>query len=301
MKTASLVFGFILVVGHPALFAEDLVAPQIELFYPQVSDQAQNALLEVKDGSVLFLKITGEEPLAVFFETKKLVPFPLETPKTFGVLVAIPPETKPANLKIEIQFKREKILKEFREFKVVSKAYPTENLSVAPAKGSPNKKDLVRILAEQKEIGKIYKTRSIPRLWKGALLKPMESVFTSVFGNRRMFNGITQSFHSGLDFKAPEGTPVLSAAAGKVLLAKDLFFSGHTVILDHGYGLFTLYAHLSKFSVKPGDQVNLKGLLGLSGKTGRVSGPHLHWGAVVGSVKVDPLDLTSDALAGKGF
>jgi murein DD-endopeptidase MepM/ murein hydrolase activator NlpD len=281
-------------------------AGQVELFYPDSpADLPGDSLLEVKDGSVLFLKISGMEPKSVNFLGKKLLTFPLEEKSSYGALVAIPPETAPGPLKVEVHFKETKQTSQVKEFKVVAKDYPTEQLKVAPGKGAPKKKDLPRIIAEKKEVGKIYKTLSTPRMWKGPLLRPLESDLTSVFGNRRMFNGVTQSFHSGVDFRAPEGTPVVSAAPGTVMLAKDLFFSGVTVILDHGYGLFTIYAHLSDVKVKPGDKVGIKTLLGLSGKTGRVSGPHLHWGAVVssssGAIKVDPMDLIADTISKRGF
>ena len=109
---------------------------------------------------------------------------------------------------------------------------------------------------------------------------------------RRLYNGEQRNFHPGLDLKAPVGTKIRAPENGKVVLAKNLFFTGNTVALDHGYGVITLYAHMSKIRVHLGDQVKPGDLLGLSGKTGRVSGPHLHWQAVIRGVKVNPAELT---------
>jgi murein DD-endopeptidase MepM/ murein hydrolase activator NlpD len=121
---------------------------------------------------------------------------------------------------------------------------------------------------------------------------PIDSKVTSIYGTKRTFNGEMRSFHQGLDLRAKTGTPVRAPAGGTVVLAKDLFFTGNTVILDHGYGIFTIYAHMSKLGVKKGEKVNVKQQLGLSGATGRASGPHLHWGAQVNKSKVNPLELT---------
>jgi murein DD-endopeptidase MepM/ murein hydrolase activator NlpD len=115
---------------------------------------------------------------------------------------------------------------------------------------------------------------------------------TSSFGSRRVYNGIQSSAHTGLDFKAPKGTPIYAASRGRVALAKNLFFTGNTVILDHGYGVLTLYAHMSKLKVKKGQMVEGGHLLGLSGMTGRVTGPHLHWMAIIHKQKVNPIGLT---------
>jgi murein DD-endopeptidase MepM/ murein hydrolase activator NlpD len=156
---------------------------------------------------------------------------------------------------------------------------------------NPKKKDLIRIRREQAEIAAIYKTITEQKHWDGPFALPIQSPVTSIFGTRRLFNGHQASFHQGLDLKAPEGSPIRSAAAGIVVLSKDLFFTGNTVLIDHGYGIFTIYAHLSKLGVAKGQAVKAGDLLGLSGATGRVSGPHLHWGAVIHRAKVNPSDL----------
>ena len=124
----------------------------------------------------------------------------------------------------------------------------------------------------------------------------MPGTATSVFGTRRVFNGKPRDPHSGLDLRAASGTPVHSSGPGVVSLAQELYYSGNTVIVDHGGGLFTIYAHLSEIRVQEGDTAEAGDVLGLSGATGRVTGPHLHWGAKIGSVPFDPTALLDRAL-----
>jgi murein DD-endopeptidase MepM/ murein hydrolase activator NlpD len=109
------------------------------------------------------------------------------------------------------------------------------------------------------------------------------------FGTRRVFNGELQSQHTGTDFRAQTGEPVHAAAAGVVRLAKDLFYSGNAVILDHGAGVFTSYSHLSRMEVRDGQRVEKGMVVGLAGATGRATGPHLHWAVKVNSVNVNPM------------
>ena len=177
-------------------------------------------------------------------------------------------------------------------FQVVLEKYHSEVLKVQALKVSPTrKKDLERIQKEQAEVGAIYQKVTEEKHWKGSFQLPIESAVTSEFGTQRVYNGKFKNFHTGLDLRAAMNTPVYAPAPGRVVLAKDLFFTGNTVMIDHGYGLITLYAHLNEFKVKKGDRVRTQQILGLSGKTGRVNGPHLHWQSVIHGVKVNPLGL----------
>jgi murein DD-endopeptidase MepM/ murein hydrolase activator NlpD len=116
-----------------------------------------------------------------------------------------------------------------------------------------------------------------------------------VFGVLSIYNGETRSRHSGADFLSPAGTPIAAPAAGRVLLAQDLYFTGNTVIVDHGLGLFSLFAHLSAIEVADGAAVAAGDLVGKVGSTGRVTGPHLHWTVRLGGARVDPLSLLASA------
>jgi murein DD-endopeptidase MepM/ murein hydrolase activator NlpD len=173
--------------------------------------------------------------------------------------------------------------------------YKSETLNhLNPEKvNKQTKKDLIRIQAEQKILDEIYARVTPEKYWKGPFSLPLESQITSPFGTKRVYNGEMKSFHKGLDFRATVGTPIHAASAGEVVLAQNLFFSGNTVILDHGYGLFTFYFHMSKLGVKKGSHVKQGEVLGLSGATGRVTGPHLHWQAAIHHEKFNPLWTTT--------
>lgn len=178
-------------------------------------------------------------------------------------------------------------------FTVVPGTYASEVLKVHGSKVRPqDPRALARIKREQAEIGEVYATVTPRKHWDGKFALPLDSAFTSRYGTRRVYNGVQKSAHLGLDFKAAVGTPIHASAPGRVVLSKDLFFTGNTVIVDHGYGVLTLYAHLSKLKARKGDLVKAGDLVGLAGMTGRVTGPHLHWMAIVHKQKVNPFDLT---------
>jgi murein DD-endopeptidase MepM/ murein hydrolase activator NlpD len=182
--------------------------------------------------------------------------------------------------------------------RVLAKKFPEERLNVESKYVEPPKEVLERIRFEKRKVGVIYATRT-PRPVPGEpFVRPVPGEPTSIFGLRRIFNGVPKSPHSGLDLRAATGTPVVASGGGKVVLAEDLYYSGNLVIVDHGGGLYTLYAHLSRIDVAEGDEVEAGDPLGLSGSTGRVTGPHLHWGAKVGSVPFDPRALLDPALFG---
>ena len=113
----------------------------------------------------------------------------------------------------------------------------------------------------------------------------------SRFGTRSIFNGQARNPHSGADFMSPAGTPIQAPNAGRVALARDLYFSGNTIVIDHGLGVFSLLAHLSAFDVREGDTVAAGQVVGRVGATGRVTGPHLHWAVRVADARIDPLAL----------
>lgn len=185
-----------------------------------------------------------------------------------------------------------------RTLTIEGREFPEQRLTVDEKYVSPGKAALARIERERKRLDAIYAKRTPSPLPHAAFVRPVPGEPTSSFGMRRFFNGKPRSPHSGLDLKAATGTPVKSAGPGKVVLAADLYFSGNTVIVDHGGGLFTIYAHLSRFDVREGDAVEAGSTLGKSGATGRVTGPHLHWGAKIGETIFDPRALLDPALFG---
>jgi murein DD-endopeptidase MepM/ murein hydrolase activator NlpD len=169
--------------------------------------------------------------------------------------------------------------------------FPIEHLQVAEQYVELSPENTERALREAKELEEIHNTISPEALWREPFIVPIPGGVGSSFGKRRVFNGESRNPHAGADLKATTGTPIRSTNRGRVALAKDLFFTGKTVIVDHGLGVYTLYAHLSRMDVKEGDIVERAKVIGLAGATGRVTGPHLHWGAKVQNTRVDPFSL----------
>ena len=170
--------------------------------------------------------------------------------------------------------------------------YPTTRLEVEPRYVELDPEDQARAAREAQEIAAIYARMTPERLWQGAFAVPIPGARDGRnFGHRRVFNGQPRAPHSGADLRAPTGTPIHAANRARVVLAKELFFSGNAVFLDHGLGVYSTYLHLSEIAVQVGDVVERGAVVGLAGATGRVTGPHLHWGARVLDARVDPFTL----------
>ena len=175
-------------------------------------------------------------------------------------------------------------------FQVRNKKYETQYLTIANKRQvDPNAEDLRRILQEKEIINGAFTA------WSESLADdlqfdlPAVGRFSSAFGLRRFFNKQPRQPHSGLDIAAPEGAPILAPAAGVVLETGDYFFNGNTILLDHGQGLVTMYNHLSRIDVRKGDAVRRGQQIGAIGKTGRVTGAHLHWTVSLNNARVDPM------------
>jgi murein DD-endopeptidase MepM/ murein hydrolase activator NlpD len=156
--------------------------------------------------------------------------------------------------------------------------FPVEHLQVEEQYVELSPENTERALREARELEDIHNSISPEALWREPFIVPIPGGVGSSFGKRRVFNGESRNPHAGADLKATTGTPIRSANRGRVVLAKNLFFTGNTVIVDHGLGVYTLYAHLSRMNVKEGEIVERAKIIGLAGATGRVTGPHLHWG-----------------------
>jgi murein DD-endopeptidase MepM/ murein hydrolase activator NlpD len=183
-----------------------------------------------------------------------------------------------------------------REVEIHPAHYRTGALTVSPKFVEPPPEALKEIEEEGKIKQKIYAASAAEPLWRGSFHPPLAAKPTDSFGTRRMFNGKLASIHKGADFHAAAGTPVHASNSGVVVLARPLYYEGNCVIIDHGLGLFTLSMHFSRIDVHEGQHVKAGDRLGLSGATGRVTGPHLHWavrwqGAMLDPVKLLHLDL----------
>jgi murein DD-endopeptidase MepM/ murein hydrolase activator NlpD len=170
--------------------------------------------------------------------------------------------------------------------------FPTERLTVEKQFVQPDPEQQRHAEEDQKKMKAIYDTVTPEVLWKGKFIVPLKGVTTGGnFGRRRVLNGEARSPHAGVDFPSPSGTPVYAAQSGKVALAENLYYSGNTVVIDHGYGIHTLYAHLSEIDVHAGDPVEVGAEIGKVGATGRVTGPHLHWGLTINHARVNALQI----------
>ncbi len=170
--------------------------------------------------------------------------------------------------------------------------FPTEQLKVEKQFVEPDPEQEKRAEGDQKKMKAIYDTVTPERMWDGAFHLPLKGVASGGnFGRRRILNGQARSPHAGVDFPAMKGTPVFAAQRGKVVLAEELYYSGNTIVIDHGYGIFTLYAHLSEIDVKTGETVESNAEIGKVGATGRVTGPHLHWGLTVQHARVNAMGI----------
>ena len=170
--------------------------------------------------------------------------------------------------------------------------YPIQRLTVPRTFTDLDAVTLERVNREKAVLDRLWEGQTGTRYWRGPFRPPLEEAGTgSGFGVRRIINGEPRAPHTGLDFTAAEGTPVLAANAGAVAAVEDQFFAGRAVILDHGLGLYTMYFHLLESLVKPGQQVERGERIGLVGKTGRATGAHLHWGARLHGARIDPREL----------
>ncbi len=174
---------------------------------------------------------------------------------------------------------------------VAPKAFPTRRLTVDENFVNPPPSVAERIKRESELLAAVYARSAADRLWTSGFVRPVPQPANSRFGTRSIFNGQPRNAHGGADFLSPAGTPIHAPNAGRVVVARDLYFSGGTVIIDHGQGLFSMLAHMSAIAAHEGDVVGPGDVVGNVGATGRVTGPHLHWAVRVDDARVDPLSV----------
>lgn len=221
--------------------------------------------------------------------------------KTWFALAGVSLETAPGKYTLELTGERASTQAPVtfrRSFIVGAAKYPKIKVELQVEKKftapTPEQQDQI---AEGVKIKQDYLNRvTAARQWDGKFTAPADASISDVFGSQRIFNGVAQSPHLGLDFRVPEGTPVAAMNSGTVLLARPLYFEGNFVVIDHGQGLLTLYLHLSEFRVKEGDAVKRGQIIGLSGGTGRATGPHLHVAVRWQGTYLDPARLLAMTL-----
>jgi murein DD-endopeptidase MepM/ murein hydrolase activator NlpD len=235
----------------------------------------------------------SEVKARVFDRTFTFFPGRSRCPNCWEGLIGIDLGVEPGNYNIEVSATRNRVLvaKASHGLEVLPKKFPVRRITVEDKYVSPPPDELERIRRESKMVSGIFSKTTRERLWTGTFSRPVPGDAISSFGKRSIINGRPRSPHSGTDFRAAKGTPIKAPNAGKVLLVRDLYFAGGSVILDHGLGLYSYFAHLSKFLVSEGELVEKGDVVGEVGATGRVTGPHLHWTLRLAGARVDPLSL----------
>ena len=219
-----------------------------------------------------------------FFKNKKVAVF--QHDDAWYALVGLSLNTKPGRYKVNYQFEDDRIYQQ--AFTIKPKTYKAQYLTVKnKRKVNPNAEDMKRIIKERK-LKKAAKNTWTEKPIEANFIRPVDGRISRIFGLRRFFNQQARRPHSGLDIAAPEGTPIKAIADARVIETGNFFFSGNMVYLDHGQGLISLYAHMHKIHVKPGQIIKQGDIIGEVGETGRVTGPHLHLSILLNQTGIDP-------------
>ena len=250
----------------------------------------------VKPGEIVLVTVAGNDaktPPSATVAGRALDFFPGPSTGTWLAFIGLDLDysTGPAALEATLRAPGGRTVRSSETLHVADAGFPVVELVVDQKFVTPDKNDSERAEAEGARLHKLFSRTEEKRLFEGRFDSPIPGAATGRLGERRVFNGQPRAPHSGMDLKARQGAPVRAPAAGKVLLADPLFFAGKTIILDHGLGLTTQYAHLSKFLVKAGDLVKKGQVIGKVGATGRVTGPHLHWALKLKTARLDPYSL----------
>jgi len=250
---------------------------------------------QVRDGEVFLLQL--EAPDVIFAAVRwNDAPAIFDLQHDRGrLLLAVKPGQPPGRYPLQV-YAVDRAGRTWRyrsELDVVAARRPVERLTLPPSQVSPRKPGVLkRISRERRQLQAIYAADTPSRFWSG-FRRPVDDPVGSLFGLRRILNGHPKSPHSGVDFRSPRGTPVRAPGAGTVRLADTLFYTGKTVVIDHGGGLVSVLAHLQSLGVESGRDVRPGAIVGEVGSTGRSTGPHLHWTVRLRGVPTDPLVLTT--------
>lgn len=249
------------------------------------------SLYTIRPGEVRLTEFPASSDKAIFSCRGENVKFSYKDRKGIAMVVeSYFSELKPFKCLVEFNGKTEHEI----NFTVESKDYKAEQLKVDPKKIKLAITDEQRVWAEQQVLNRIYASSVRELLFQKSFVQPMKSAITSVYGTKRVYNKQKKGQHLGIDYRAAIGEKVPATNSGLVVYAGDLFYTGWTVILDHGLDVFTVYGHLSKTLVPVGKKVDRDEVIGLSGNTGRTSGPHLHWGVKIQGQYVDGMSLIDE-------
>jgi len=261
-------------------------AGRTEIHWPNEVEILQGGLTEIRISSGALAEVDGRVgQTPVYFQQRGA---------SFTGLIGADIEAKPGLLKLLLlaTTRRGAVYERKVAVHVKAKSFRTESFSIPPSFDQVSPETAEEIGREQADFARAFAFSSLERLWEAPFVRPVpQEASASSFGMRRIINGSPRAPHSGTDLSAPFGTEVVASNYGRVVLIGNYFFAGGSVVLDHGGGLFTMYFHLSEFRVEQGSLVKRGDIIGLSGASGRVTGPHLHWGARLSGARINPLEL----------
>ena len=252
------------------------------------SKEVKNAntfLITLEEENILNPKLSFDKHNIDFFKHKKIE-------NSYYALIPVSYYKKTGDYKIILSYIKEG-KKEFKgiSIKVIDGKYKSEVINVPKGKVTLNIKNKKRTKKEYAEAMNIYNTVDKDLYFNDEFIYPINTKITSSFGKKRVYNGSLKSYHSGTDFKAAIGTPIKASNNGIISISENRFYSGNSIVINHGQGIYSCYFHLSKMNFKVGDVVKKGDIIGLSGDTGRVTGPHLHFSFRVYGIQVDPLQI----------
>jgi murein DD-endopeptidase MepM/ murein hydrolase activator NlpD len=258
-------------------------SPDISLSSPSISQ-----------GDLVLIRVKGEKgppPRVTWLNKEVYLISDLDKTDWYGFLPA-DLKAKPGRYLLTIETRPSSPKKEI-EIAITEKQYGVRRLKLPQKMVDLDAETLKRVRQESGEMKKLWAPPFIEPLWEGPFIRPVPGEVVGPFGRSSIINDQARSPHSGVDLRAEKGTPVKAMNYGKVVLTADHFFTGLTVVIDHGGGIQSMYFHLDKILVQKDQQVSKGELIGLVGSTGRATGPHLHLGVRVNGARVDPLDLTA--------
>lgn len=253
---------------------------------------------EMVQGEITIITLIGDGKIVSasgLFDTRRVYFNPSSLPGTHFGLLSANLTANPGPKRLTVTVRKNDGTKEIigREIMVRKGDFKTQHLTLAKKWVHYSDEDLKRIREDNRVVGKLYRTETEKRLWSEPFIMPLTGRISGDFGLRRFINGEPRASHSGIDIAQPAGTPIAAPNDGRVALVRDMFFSGNSLFIDHGQGLYTMFFHLSDTAVSEGDDVTRGQTIAFVGSTGRVTGAHLHFGVRHTGNKVSPWDLVN--------
>jgi len=245
---------------------------------------ANTVLVEINKKNISDVKLTFDKQNIDFFKNKF-------KKNTYSALIPISYYQKRKDYKVIVSYieNNKRVFKGLK-LKVIDGKYKSEVINVSSNKLKPNPARVARTKKEYTQAMKVYNSKTQEILWNEDFIYPLNTKITSAFGTKRVYNGQFKSYHGGTDFRAANGTKIIASNSGIVRIAQNRFYAGNSIVIDHGFGVYSCYYHLSKMNFKEGDFIKKGQVLGLSGSTGRITGPHLHFAFRINGIQVNPLN-----------